>query len=67
MAAINMVAVDTTADSLGEVSVQLNRALEKTADLLEHISRLSDELRRKDSMLATLNSRPTTLLLYTEQ
>lgn len=40
-----------------EVGTQLSRAQKKIDDLLEDIGRLSDELRRKDSMLTTPKSR----------
>lgn len=56
-----MAAVGSTADSLGEVSIKLNRAHKKIADHLKDIGRLSDELIRKDSMIATLKCRLLTL------
>jgi len=44
-----------------EVGKQLSKAHKKIADLLEDIGRLSDELRRKDSLLATFKARLPTL------
>ncbi|CAL8333411.1 unnamed protein product [Merluccius merluccius] len=44
-----------------EVGKQLQKAQKKIADLLEDIGQLSDELQKKDSLLATFKSRLPTL------
>ncbi|CAJ1061465.1 putative allantoinase-like [Xyrichtys novacula] len=49
-----------------EVGKQLKRVQKKIADLLEDIGRLSDELQRKDSLLATFKSLLPTLSSWLE-
>ncbi|CAJ1053441.1 unnamed protein product [Xyrichtys novacula] len=49
-----------------EVGQQFKRAQKKIADLLEDIGRLSDELQRKDSLLATFKSRLPALSSWLE-
>ncbi|KAK0141214.1 hypothetical protein N1851_021807 [Merluccius polli] len=58
----------TTMDSSlsAEVGKQLQKAQKKIADLLEDIGQLSDELQKKDSLLATFKSRLPTLSSWLE-
>lgn len=66
-----MVTVDTTTDStttitdsFRKVSLQLNQAHKKVAHLMEEIGRLSDDLRRKNLLLATLKFRRLEIVFF---